>query len=97
MDALVKYLTDNSGKGLWVNFVILTVYLILKKELFHLIAYYTDRRDKHYDFAQSLLGNQRFALKENKFLCEILEGAAFYKYNRICAETRMRSGLILSN
>jgi len=94
MEALVQYFVNNVDKGLWTGFLALAVYFVLKKEPFRLITYYTDRRDKHHEFARSLLDSNKLSEEANSFLRESLEKTAFFRYYGIRADSRMRSGLI---
>ena len=94
MEALVQYFLSNVDKGLWTGFLALAVYFVLKKEPFRLVTYYVDRRDKHHEFARTLLDSNKLTEEANSFLRESLEKTAFSRYYGIRADARMRTGLI---
>lgn len=94
MEALIQYFVANLDKGLWTAFLTLAVYFVLKKEPFKLITYYTDRKDKHYDFARTLLDNDKITAEAREFLRESLEKGAFLRYYGITADSQMRIGLL---
>lgn len=94
METLIQHFTMNMDKSLWTAFLVLAIYFILKKEPFRLITYYTDRRDRHHEFARMLLDSGKLTNEANEFLRENLEKAAFLQYCGIRADAHMRSRLI---
>lgn len=95
MEELIKYFTTNiTGDKVWVAFLFLAVYYILKKEPFKIFAHFSDRKEKEHDLARALLDSQKLGKDANDFLREHLERHAFRKYYEINADAEMREALI---
>lgn len=95
MEEFVKYFTtDVTGGKVWIAFLSLAVYYILRKEPFKIFSYFSEKKEKEHDFARLLLDSQRLGKEANEFLREHLEKHAFRKYYEISADAEMREALI---
>lgn len=95
MEALVQFFTTNvTTDKVWIAFLFLAIYYILKKEPFKVFAHFSDRRDKEHELAKSLLESEKLGKDANEFLREHLERTAFRKYYGINADHEMRAALI---
>lgn len=95
MDELVRYFTNNiTGDKIWIGFLFLAIYYILKKEPFKVVTHFSERRDKDYELAKSLLELNKLSQQSADMLIEHLEKHAFRKYHKINADTEMRDALI---
>ncbi|QYJ69725.1 hypothetical protein K0H59_11725 [Shewanella sp. FJAT-51649] len=95
MEELLKYFTTNvTGDKVWIAFLFLAVYYVLKKEPFKVFAHYSEKKEKEHDLAKTLLDSQKLGKEANEFLREHLERHAFRKYYGINADAEMREALI---
>ncbi|MGS3149722.1 hypothetical protein ACB268_02605 [Aeromonas sanarellii] len=94
MDSLLQYFTNTIGTDkIWVGFLLLAIYYILKKEPFKIFAHFSDRKDKEHELAKALLESGKLGKEANDFLREHLEKIAFHRYYGIYADSDMRSAL----
>jgi len=95
MDSLLQYFTNTIGTDkIWVGFLLLAIYYILKKEPFKIFAHFSDRKDKEHELAKALLESGKLGKEANDFLREHLEKIAFHRYYGIYADSDMRSALV---
>lgn len=95
MDALLQFFTTNVTTGkVWIAFMFLAIYYILKKEPFKIFAHLSEKKEKEHEFAKELLESEKLGKDANEFLREHLERIAFRKYYGIQADPEMRSALL---
>ena len=95
MDKLVEYFISNvTTDKLWVAFLALAVYYVLKKEPFKVFAHFSQKREKEHTLAKELLEADKLTKEANEFLRDHLEHFAFKRYYGISADAEMRSALI---
>ncbi|WP_010484940.1 hypothetical protein [Pseudomonas sp. S9] len=95
MEEFVKYFTtDVTGGKVWIAFLSLAVYYILRKEPFKIFSYFSEKKEKEHDLARILLDSQKLGKEANEFLREHLERHAFRKYYEINADAEMRHALM---
>lgn len=95
MDKLVEYFINNvTTDKIWIGFLALAVYYILKKEPFKVFAHFSQKREKEHTLAKELLDTDKLTKEANEFLRDHLEHFAFKRYYGISADAEMRSALI---
>lgn len=95
MDALLQFFVANvTTDKMWIAFLFLAIYYILKKEPFKVFAHFSERREKEHELAKELLESGKLGKDANEFLREHLERVAFSKYYGIQADPEMRGTLL---
>lgn len=95
MEKIIELSLQNLNTGnLWVAFLALAIFYILKKEPFKIYEYLSQKRDNEHNFAKELLESEKLTKEGNDFLREHLERSAFKRYYGINADNEMRSALI---
>lgn len=95
MEKLIEYfITNMSVEKMWVAFLALAIYYILKKEPFKVFSHFSEKREREHELAKELLESEKLTKEANEFLREHLEHYAFKRYYGISADAEMRSALI---
>lgn len=95
MEKIIELSLQNLNTGnLWIAFLALAVFYILKKEPFKIYEYISQKRDNEHNLAKELLESEKLTKEGNDFLREYLEYSAFKRYYGISADYEMRSALI---
>lgn len=95
MEQLIEYFTKNvTTEKIWIAFLALAIYYILKKEPFKVFAHFSQQREKEHTLAKELLESGKLSKEANEFLREHLEHYAFKRYYGISADADMRNALI---
>lgn len=95
MEKIIELSLQNLNTGnLWIAFLALAVFYILKKEPFKIYEYISQKRDNEHNLAKELLESEKLTKEGNDFLREHLEYSAFKRYYGISADNEMRSALI---
>ena len=95
MEQLIDYFVKNvTTDKMWIAFLALAIYYVLKKEPFKVFAHFSQRREKEHLLAKELLETGKLTKEANEFLREHLEHYAFKRYYGISADADMRNALI---
>lgn len=95
MNKLIDEFVTNLGAGdIWVGFLMLAIFYILKKEPFKVFTYFSEQKSKDIDQAKALLESEKLCKESNELLREHLEHYTFHKYYGISANKDMRSALL---
>lgn len=95
MEQLIDYFIKNvTTDKMWIAFLALAIYYVLKKEPFKVFAHFSQKREKEHTLAKELLEAGKLTKEANEFLREHLEHYAFKRYYGISADAEMRNALI---
>jgi VIT1/CCC1 family predicted Fe2+/Mn2+ transporter len=95
MSKLMEQFILNFNTGdIWVGFLALAIFYILKKEPFKIITHFSERKIKDIEQAKSLLESDKLSKDINSLIREHLENYAFRKYCGINANKEKRQTLI---
>lgn len=95
MEKLVEYFVSNATTDkMWIGFLALAIYYVLKKEPFKVFEHFSQRREKEHVLAKELLESGKLTKEANEFLREHLEHYAFKRYYGISADSEMRNALV---
>jgi hypothetical protein len=95
MEQLIDYFVKNvTTDKMWIAFLALAIYYVLKKEPFKVFAHFSQKREKEHTLAKELLETGKLTKEANEFLREHLEHYAFKRYYGISADAEMRNALI---
>lgn len=95
MEKFVEYFVSNATtEKMWIAFLALAIYYVLKKEPFKVFEHFSQRREKEHALAKELLESGKLTKEANEFLREHLEHFAFKRYYGISADSEMRNALI---
>lgn len=95
MNKLIEQFIVNWGTGgVWVCFLMLVIFYILKKEPSKFFAQINEQRSKNIDQAKNLLECEKLSKESNQLIQEYIENYAFKKYYYgINANKKMRDAL----
>lgn len=95
MNKLIEEFVANLSTGdVWVGFLMLAIFYILKKEPFKVFSHFSEQKIKDIDQAKALLESEKLGKESNELLKEHLEHYTFRKFYGISANTTMRSALL---
>lgn len=95
MNKLIDQFIDNLSAGdIWVGFLMLAIFYILKKEPFKVFTHFRDQKIKDIEQAKSLLESDKLGKESNELLREHLEHYTFKKFYGISANKEMRTALL---
>lgn len=95
MEKLAEYFVSNATTdNMWIAFLALAIYYVLKKEPFKVFESFSQRREKEHVLAKELIDSGKLTKEANDFLREHLEHYAFKRYYGISADSEMRNALI---
>ena len=95
MDKLLNQFVEYHNAGnLWIGFLMLGVFYILKKKPFKIFTYFTDKKTKDISQAHALLESNKLSKDIDELLQEYIEWELFVKYYGISAAKQMRSALL---
>lgn len=95
MEKLAEFFVENATTDkVWLAFLILAIYYILKKEPFKVFEYFSQRRAKEHTLAKELIESGKLTKEANEFLRDHLEHYAFKRYYGVSADAEMRNALL---
>ena len=95
MGKLIEQFIVNLNAGdIWVGFLMLAVFYVLKKEPFKILTHFNEQKIKDIDQAKSLLESNILGKEANELLREHLEYYSVKKYYGISADKSMRIALL---
>lgn len=95
MNNLINEFIQNINAGnLWVGFLVLAIFYIIKKEPFKIFTHLSKQKIKDIDQAKSLLEIEKLSKKSNELIREHIESYAFKKYYGINTHKKMRETLL---
>lgn len=89
-----EFITNLNAGDIWIGFLALAIYYILKKQPFIIFSYLSDRKSKDIDQAKILLECDSLSKESKELIKEHIENYAFNKYYGIDANNEMRTALV---